>query len=300
MLHWIKRSVKNFLCTRIPNALLRRLLKPFSSRIPNNILSRIPIFGLICLQLPNLKKLYLRTDGNDTIASIIYWKGIEEYEGATIQLFIKLLKLGCTVFDIGANTGIYSLIAAIDNPHRNVYAFEPVPRVLDGLKRNVKINRLRNIQVDSSAITNYDGVITLFIPPGTIPSSSSTLQGFRETCEAVSVPALTIDSFIAKNNISRVDIMKIDTEATEHMVLEGARNTIKRDEPIIICEVLKGRTEKYLHAALDSFGYRYFLISSKGLLEREQIEGDNESKNYLFITNKRIEEFISQKICVCS
>jgi FkbM family methyltransferase len=200
------------------------------------------------------------------------------------------LKYSDTVFDIGANTGIYALIAAIDNSHRMVYAFEPVPRIVDYLKENVKINKLHNLQINSSAITNYDGKITLYVPSFTIPSSASTLQGFRDVSETISVPALTIDSFVAMNSIPKVDLIKIDTEATEHMVLEGAKNLLKRDEPIIICEVLKGRTEKYLHSILDNLQYKYYWISDEGLIEKEQIEGDGTYKNsnYLFITKKKI------------
>lgn len=292
----IKKCVKRIVRIKILNALLRGLVKPFSSLIPKNIISRIPVVGRICLQLPNSKKLYLKTYGHDHIASILYFRGIDAYEGSTIKLFIKLLKYTDNFFDIGANIGIYALIAAINNFHRKVYAFEPVPKVFDCFKKNVEINKLHNLQIDSAAITNYDGDITLYVPLETIPTSASTLQGFKNDSNPISVRALTIDSFVAMNNISRVDLIKIDTEGTEHMVLEGAKNIMKRDEPIIICEVLKGRTEKSLHPVLDNLGYKYFWISSEGLIEKGQIEGDGtcKNKNYLFITKKKIQEVMKE------
>lgn len=295
----IKQFIKRIIYIKMLNALLRlsiRVLeKPFSSIIPENFISSIPVIGLISLQLPNSKKLYIKTEVNDYIVSMLYWKGIgNSFENDTIKLSIKLLKYTDTFFDIGANIGLYALIAAIDNPHRKVYAFEPVPRIFNYLKRNAEINKLHNLQIDSSAITNYDGYITLYIPSGAIPRDASTLKGFREASEVISVQASTIDSFVAMNNISRVDMMKIDTEATEHMVLEGAKKTLKRDEPIIICEVLKGRTEKSLHSVLDSLGYKYFWISSEGLIEKGQIEGDNNNMNYLFLTKKKIREVMKE------
>lgn len=295
---FIKESIKRIISIKILNALLRRLLKPFSSIMPNNIINKIPVVGLICLQLPNSKKLYFKTDGNDCIASTLYWRGIDGFESDTIKLYIRLLMYVDTVFDIGANTGIYALIAAIDNPYRKVYAFEPVPRIFDYLKKNVEINKLHNLYIDSSAVTNYDGEITLYIPSnsGIITTEASTLQGFREASEVISVRALTIDSFVAMNDISKVDLIKIDTEATEHRVLEGAKNIIKRDEPIIICEVLKGRTEKFLYSLLEHTDYKYFWISSEGLIEKEQIEGDGTYKNmnYLFITKKKMREVMKE------
>ena len=285
----IRKFVKKIVCIKVLNVLLKRLVKLLLPVIPKGIVNRIPVVGTVCLQLPDSKKLYLKTDGNDHIASLLYWGGINAYESSTLHLFINLLKYVGTVFDIGANTGMYALIAAIDNPERKVYAFEPVPRILNYLKNNVEINNLYNLQVNSSAVTNYDGDIALYLPPDTIPSSASTLQGFKRDCEIISVPALTIDSFVAINNIPKVDLIKIDTEATEHTVLEGAKSVIKRDEPIIICEVLRGQTEKLLHSAIDNLGYKYFWISSKGLIERKQIEGSGtDDMNYLFITEKKL------------
>lgn len=295
-------AIKSFLKTIISikpfNILLRNLLNSsyLSSIISRENIEKIPVVGKFDLQLPNSKRLYLQANGSDTIASRLYWKGINGFEGDTLQLFIKLLRFADTVLDIGANVGIYALIAATDDPSRKVYAFEPVPRTVKCLKRNIELNKANNLQVDCSAITNYDGEITLYLPPSGIPRAASTAKGFKESNEEISVRALTIDSFVAMNNISKVDLIKIDTETTEHLVLEGAKNTLKRDEPIIICEVLKGQTEKLLHSVLDSTNYKYFWISSEGLVEKEQIEGDRTYKNmnYLFITRRKMDEIMKR------
>jgi precorrin-6B methylase 2 len=60
--------------------------------------------------------------------SRLYWNGVNGFEKETISLFMKLLKFTDTVLDIGANTGAYALIAATDNVHRKVYAFEQYPK----------------------------------------------------------------------------------------------------------------------------------------------------------------------------
>lgn len=294
----IKSLFKKIIRIKIFNLLLRNLLKLsyFSSIISRKNIEKVPVIGKIDLQLPNSKRLYLQADGSDKIATRLYWKGINGFEDDTLQLFIKLLRFADTVLDIGANIGIYALIAATDNPNRKVYAFEPVPRIVKCLKQNIQLNKADNLQVDCSAITNYDGEITLYVPPADIPRSASTAKGFKESNEAISVRALTIDSFVTTNNISKVDLIKIDTETTEHLVLQGAKTILERDEPIIICEVLKGRTEKLLHSILDSTNYKYFWISSEGLVEKEQIEGDKTRKNmnYLFITERKMNEIMKR------
>jgi len=226
---------------------------------------------------------------------MLYWKGIFALEGDTMAVFLKLLSFADTFFDVGANIGYYSLVAAVDNGLRQVYAFEPVPRVFKSLLHNKEINHLSNLQVYPVAVTTYNGKITLYVPSGERPIEASTLKGFRKDVEEISVPAITLNSFVLKNNIKKVDLIKIDTEATEHLVIEGAMNILTRDEPIIVCEVLKGRTEKFLHSILDDLGYTYWWITSNGLVKREKIEGDCTyiNRNYLFITVQKVKKLRS-------
>ena len=72
-------------------SVLKKVIKPFRSVIPKGVLSKIPVCGSFCLRLPNAKKIYLQSDGNDYIASLLYWGGIDAFEGNTIKLFMELL-----------------------------------------------------------------------------------------------------------------------------------------------------------------------------------------------------------------
>ena len=288
----IKKPLKRIIYTETANALLRQLLKPFHSVIPAHIMRRVPLVGIIDVPLPNSKKMLLKVNGLDAIASSIYWHGIEAFESETLALFFKLTRGGDVFFDVGANIGLYSLVASLSHPDIKVYAFEPDPTIFDCLKNNVEINHVNNVHLNCSAITNYDGDITLYLVPG---ASASTVEGFKKASEAISVPALSLDTFVTKNNISRVDLIKIDTEATEPQVLEGARKLIKRDQPIIICEVLYGYTEEALHAVLDDLSYKYFWITQDGLIETE-IVGDNtwQNLNYLFVPKNKVPKVLSR------
>jgi len=295
----IKRYIRNIARLKIINFLLRRILKLnyIAAVIPQKYLEIIPVSGVVSFSLPNSKKVRLKSDGNDLVLRELYWTGIDKFEGGTIPLFIKLLKFTRTFLDIGANTGLFSLIAAIDNYERKVYSFEPVSSILPYLKENIKLNQLKNLQICSSAVTNYDGEITLYIPQDVIPTSASTIEGFRETERAISVPALTLDSFTTKNNLSSIDLFKIDTETTEHLVLEGAKQVLERDEPMIICEVLKeAGTEKSLQGILEKLNYKYYLITNQGLIEKNEIKGNENPResNYLFIPEKKIHGMMKQ------
>ena len=293
----IKEPLKRIIYTEMVNALLRKFLKPFHSIIPATIIKRVPLVGVIDVPLPNSKKMFLKVNGLDEIASRVYWHGYEAFEGETLAVFFNLLKLTNTFLDVGANIGIYTLIGCLTNPSMNVYAFEPNPTIFDCLKENVEINKLNNVQLNCSAITNYDGNITLHLVPG---ASASTRQGFKKATEAISVPALTLDTFITMNNIQKVDLIKMDTEATEPQVLEGARKLIERDRPIIICEVLHGYTEKALHAVLDDLSYKYFWITDDGLIETEIVgDGTWQYLNYLFVPKNKVPKVLSRINPIC-
>ena len=278
-----KQLVKTILCNNNINPIVRTLLKPISFYIPNNLITKIPVIGKISVELPEGEQMILDGKVGDAIARLAFWRSFRGFEPETARIFYRLAKKSNIVFDIGANIGYYTLLAAISNKEAQVFAFEPVPRIYECLNHNIELNMLSNVITSSMAVTNFDGEITLYIPAGDVPSSASTLKGFREAEEELKVPAITLDTFVNENNIGRVDLLKIDTEATEHMVLWGGRNTIIKDEPIIICEVLRGRTERFLQEFLSALGYKYYWITGRGLIQKDTIEGDSTYKyqNYL-------------------
>jgi FkbM family methyltransferase len=250
----------------------------------------IPVIGRIEFTFLNKRAFYIESDGYDIITNGLYWNGMFGYESETIPHFLKIISRSRKIFDIGANTGLYAIMAAMENSTEMVYAFEPNPRVFRYLERNTEINSLKNIKLELSALSNYDGEIELYVPSGMIPTSSSTLKGFREASEILKVPSIKLDTYCKKKDIRDVDLLKIDTEGTEHLVIEGGIETIKRDQPIIICEVLPGLTERFIHELLNPIGYEYYWLSDRGPIKKETILGHSDKiSNYLFLTQRRIE-----------
>jgi len=290
------RSVKKALCLQGVNPVIKSLPNPIMNFILGKFVSAIPILGKVPVELPDGHCFFLQSDGNDPLLNFIFWRGFSGFEAETTSLFTKFTQRSDFIFDSGSHIGYYALLAATVNTKSKVFAFEPVPRVYNQLTRNVELNGYSNIVCISGAVTNFDGIVPLYVSKGEpFPCDASTLKGFCESTEEIKVPALTLDSFVRETNIPKVDLMKIDTEATEHIVLEGARHIIERDEPIIICEVLKGRTEKFLQSFFDNFGgcrYKYYWITQQGLVQKDVIEGDEtyHCRNYLFVTENQFKE----------
>ena len=269
-------------------------MTPLGSRLPNIVMERFPISGDVQVDLPEGHTLVFRTDGRDAIASRMYWRGIMAHEPETIELFTRLVPSVDVVLDVGASTGLFALVASVMNPKVTVHAFEPIPETYDFLVENISVNGLRSIQPVKACITNYNGHIFVY-PNRTpiLPFQASTRKDYQSRMTPREVPslALTLDSYVADQHIENVGLLKIDAEASDHTVLEGAKRILDRDRPYIICEVLYTDTDHLIQGFFKGTDYRYFRISNEGLKPMTEVLGDSDYmyRNYLFVHESQMD-----------
>ncbi len=293
----IKRLLRRALCTQPVNTILRGALNspPLSWLAPRGIVRRIPVAGHIAFQLPRSRRLKFHATGKDHIVTRLYWDGIDSYEPETFRVFVRLLEGSRTFLDIGANTGIFALYAAKDDPNRRVHAFEPLPELAECLRHTAEMNGLSNLWVEPIAVGDCSGEATLYIPmhaDTSFPTDASTRPGFRDCTRTIVTPAVTLDSFVAERRLEGVDLIKMDTETTEPMVLAGGLELLRREQPLVICEVLHGRTERDIESVMRGLPYRFYWMTDAGLVEKSSIVGDRTYRNlnYLFVSEDRIPE----------
>lgn len=236
--------------------------------------------------------LVIRHAAASSIGRAVFWCGLNTraIDGESIPVWLYLAQRAKFCFDIGANIGIYGLTACCVNPQLRVWAFEPNSGPFKLLRENVSANSFgTNFSCEQLAVSDYDGGGLLHL--SSAGDTASLRADFRQPTGQVEVRVCTLDTFVRKRGIHRVDLIKIDTEATEDRVLKGACNLLERDGPDIICEVLKGRTERFLNQFLKRFGYRYYWMTQKGLVAREEIVGDPSYRflNYFFSKRKTSE-----------
>lgn len=225
----------------IINTIIRNLL-----RITNLLLSkpiRIPISGVVSYKMPDGKTF--RLDGNESCYTslALYWDKPINYEFTDI--FIDLVKNCQVFFDIGANIGYFTVLAQVYNPDIQICAFEPANGAYDYLLKNIKLNHGHKSKGFKLALAGINGVIQFFdvVSKYTylkhhLNGSSSTQneKGLRKMSQ-YNVDSMTLDNFVEKNNITKLDLIKMDTEFTEHFILQKGHQTIERFKPIIISEV---------------------------------------------------------------
>jgi FkbM family methyltransferase len=238
--------------------------------------------------MPDGRILNFVAGDNDEVASELAFHGYPSYEAESTELFRALARNASVVMDIGAHTGLYALLAAWENPSVQVFGFEAAPSVYELLLRNVAVNGLTNLETIPAALTDRDGEIELYVPPGQTPTSASTRQGFRRSAKATTVAGLRGDTFVRARNLETLDVIKIDTESTEPAVLRGLHESLERFHPVLLCEVLHGRTEDDLTDLLPPLGYRAWRVTDRGLEEADLILGDATYTftNYLFAVKR--------------
>jgi len=169
-----------------------------------------------------------------------------------------------TFIDVGANIGLYCLLAAHECPAgAQVHAFEPQPECCATLRHTVYLNNWEGrLTVHCLGLGNEAGEFMLHLS-GT---GSTFDNAFNDYAPLETIPARvdTLDNQVGVLGIGKVDFIKIDVEGLEQQVLEGAARMIERDRPVLFVEIadhVRGRNYRNPNYArtlrwLEERGYR--------------------------------------------
>ncbi len=246
------------------------------------------------------KSFYLYSTGG-TIENEIFWKGLDNsLEPETIWAWKILSKQAKVVVDIGANTGIYSLITKAINPACKVYGFEPSKKTFLDFEKNIACNNY-TIQAYNIALSNKNGE-SIFYDVFDEHQTSASLSvkmlkentGFKGEINEYVVKTTTLDNFVSEAKLPSVDLIKLDVELHEPEVFEGMSQTINTHKPIVIFEVLLPEIADKLNLYFQSVPYRLFHLQKddSGFLLKsvEKLEGRvNFDWNYLACPEGKLE-----------
>ena len=155
-----------------------------------------------------------------------YSKGY--YEPDVLRCLAHFLEKESIFFDIGGHAGYLSLYGS--RLADKVYTFEPDKINFSFFKKIIHLNSVKNIFPFNVGIGSKEG--KLFFQSG---STSST--GRVSDQGTIPIDVISIDEFIEANDISRLDVIKIDVEGFGAEVLKGMKMTLRKFRPVIFCEV---------------------------------------------------------------
>jgi FkbM family methyltransferase len=218
---------------------------------------------------PPLKRAAHRTLGtqNYALATALFRLG-RGYD-KTYKGFLQLLPQGGRLLDIGANIGITTVFARRKRPDLKLIAFEPVPSNVAAAQRLFRIMRVNEVELHQVALGDSTGTVEMVMPKiAQMPASEQSHlvdDGYDypsiadEGGERFTVPITMLDSL----GLPCVDGIKLDVENFESQVLRGAKSLLKRDHPIIYCELWDTPNRQEVMTLLAGFGYSCQELDSK-------------------------------------
>jgi FkbM family methyltransferase len=277
-----KKWLKHGLGIRAVNYPLTALLRLVADR---HLLSRFPVNRTEVSGHVHGRSFALLAPMRCALAKELYWGDGElcdPSERFALALFAFLAVDAEVILDIGANTGIFSIVGAQANSQARVHAFEIVPDVFSLLFRNIVRNDLVNrVECHHYGIGEEGAIMTVpeaFSGSG-LPTSVSSRMHFDS---GISVPFRSLDAIGKLLPASTRVLVKIDVERTEDQVFGSAGEFVLQHRTEFLCEILPRANESAVNAFLNSHGYFLYKIGPGYLQQAEVVRADPGYRDWLF------------------
>lgn len=179
------------------------------------------------------------------------YTGLHDFEDMCFTL--HFLKAGDVFYDVGANAGIYTLLASGVRKAKS-YAFEPIKNTIDKLRANINLNNIQNLcTILPYAISDNNDSLVF------IDDENTTNQVYHHELgkSTVIIEASSLDSF----ELECPKLLKIDVEGYECKVLQGAHQILENPTLKAIIIELNGSGKRYdfdenqIHHRLNKLGF---------------------------------------------
>lgn len=238
----------------------------------------------------------------------------EEYEKEESNFIKNNLKPGGIFIDIGANIGFYTVLAAkIVGETGKVIAFEPDPKNIEILKKNIAENKLNNVVIEQKAVGERNGVISLYQSEHNAgdhctydrqdrirvlkeknkinPKGVYDQHSQKDPRKKIEVEMVSLDDYFLKNSITPT-FLKIDIQGFEYPAMKGMEDTLKKIPHLTVTsefwpagiEMTQNNPKEYLEL-FTKHGYKIHLIE-KGKKQIKEISSKELLEYYTVFNNK--------------
>jgi FkbM family methyltransferase len=199
-----------------------------------------------------------------------FYRGAFEY--GALQFAHKVLEKGDVFIDVGANIGLYTLLASeAVGANGRVFSFEPSDWARSRLSENIQLNRCGNVSVFSSLVSDKNGIMPFHICADDAYNSIGDAP-MRLVKEVRKIQSITLEQFCADRQISNVSMVKIDTEGADMLVVKGMGGVLRGERaPILLCEYNRNIVHGYEYS-LDEYyqfiignGYQIYEVNGHSL-----------------------------------
>lgn len=202
----------------------------------------------------------------------VYW-GLRD---RTRDSLYSLVQPGDTILDVGTNVGETLLnFARLTGKAGFVYGFEPDEKNRASVLRNIALNEFDNLHVFATGVGDARETLKLF----RVDPNNRGMNRILNDDDAIefddytTIEVDTLDSILAKNGITKVDLVKIDIEGYEMHALRGARNLLETSRPKLFIEVGYTRLLKNGTSPTEMIGFLHHLNYEVRHSETDEIIG---------------------------
>jgi FkbM family methyltransferase len=237
----------------------------------------------------NGKKILTLVSKGHQIENEIYWRGFEKcHEGLSTQIWINILKQlqPAHVWDVGANSGTYGILAKSILPTCTVTFFEPIPKAAEMIRENLHLNKFTG-KVFELALGDFDGRGDIYFPKGADFATSVTVNqdttGNPHESERMSIEVARAESIIKNYRAPIPQLIKLDVETFEPEVLAGLGEYFPRNSVFLI-EILNSINAERLSHYFAGSEYDFYNIDDRNNSMRMTSELEkSDFYNYLVV-----------------
>jgi FkbM family methyltransferase len=256
---------------------------------PESIYQHLYFTGIITVNLDDQRNFKMMHYGYQ-LENEIFWKGLfNGWEKYSMRLWASLSAEANVIFDIGANTGIYSLVAKANNNNATVHAFEPFEAIYKKLLHNADINAY-NIHCNCTAISNYTGDAVIYTADENFAYSVTVNQNlWVKNSEAIKIDikTTTLKDYIEQHEIHSIDLMKIDVETHEPEVMEGFAKYFLQFKPILLIEILNEEVVEKLAPYFASADFDFYNIDERVGVKKVAALSKSDYYNFLIVPKEK-------------
>ena len=225
-------------------------------------------FGWVDYYTTLENKIFMFLGGNDDgVALRCFWNN--HYERKTLEIWSKVTSVDGIVLDIGAHSGIYSLVANKSIKSGAVLSFEPHFLNFSRLNLNLRANEFSTKTAFMYGVGKNNETLPFSISPNLDYLTSGGKIGRFQKQITSDIQTIAIDKFLDSKAKNNVKVIKLDVEGYEYECLQGMLETIINSKPLIFFECMSSKNNNEIELFLKNQNYEIFIINDlNGFIEK--------------------------------
>ncbi|MGB7441311.1 MAG: FkbM family methyltransferase [Coleofasciculaceae cyanobacterium] len=226
--------------------------------------------------VPSVK---LRCHPDSYSAAAVLYCGLYDYD--EMNFLLRYLRAEDSFLDIGANVGVYTLLAASKIQSGSIYSFEVLPKNYTRLQENLKINKFDQVKTYEIAVSDQPGTVSLNLAEGdSMPFITHTSAN-----NTITVTTDTLDNLLQNQPLDNLTLAKMDIEGAELLAFKGAVSLLKQQRPHVWILEINDQVSNFGHHKQDvvdflhNYGYKLYRYSADtnqiSPINLEQQQGNN-------------------------